>query len=132
MSCEFCGFFRNIYFEKHLRIALLEYFCHVPAARYILKAKKRTLETIRNMLKVNNKVTQNDFNDVVQVSLLVTLNIFHTFFQGFYCLKRAGNCQLVVLDYFDLVRQRKVIGGVAKLNEPANCDTKLNVCMNTA
>ena len=28
--------------------------------------------------------------------------------------------------------QYDINSGVAKLNEPANCDTKLNFCMNTA
>ena len=44
------------------------------------------------LVKVNNKNTrmkhqihQNDSNDVVLVSLTLTLNIFHTLFQCFYC-----------------------------------------------
>ena len=34
------------------------------------------------MFKNNNKKTQNDANDVVLVFLLLTLNIFHTFFSA--------------------------------------------------
>ena len=40
----------------------------------------KTVETLWIMFKVNNKKHQNDVNDVVLVFLLLTLNIFHTFF----------------------------------------------------
>ena len=38
------------------------------------------------MFKVNNKNTRNDDNDIVLVFLLLTLNIFHTFFRVFLLL----------------------------------------------
>ena len=49
---------------------------------YLFKVAIEALEMVRNMLKVNNKDTKttsykNDVNDVVLVSLLLTLNIFH-------------------------------------------------------
>ena len=41
MSCEFCEFFRKNYSAKHLHMAVLEYFGHVPAKRYMLKVNNR-------------------------------------------------------------------------------------------
>ena len=42
------------------------------------------------MFKVNNK----DTSGIVLVSLLLILNIFHTFFWCFYCQLWAGKCRL--------------------------------------
>ena len=63
-----------------------------PAGIYLLKVNNRnTRKKVWNMFKVNNKDTkttphQNDANGVVLVSLLLTLNIFHTFVLVFLLL----------------------------------------------
>ena len=44
------------------------------------KSTKEKLEKVWNMFKVNNKETGTKPMDVVVVFLLLTLNIFHTFF----------------------------------------------------
>ena len=45
-----------------------------PANIYLFKIDKRNTKKLRNIFKVNNK-------NVVLVFLLLTLNIFHTFFR---------------------------------------------------
>ena len=45
-----------------------------------------------NMFKVKNKIPQNNFIDVVLVFLLLTLNIFHTFFYCIYCWFWTSKC----------------------------------------
>ena len=44
------------------------------------------------MFQVNKKKHQKDVNDVVLVFLLLTLNIFHTFFQFFYDFEQLVTC----------------------------------------
>ena len=44
------------------------------------KSKRKLLEKVCNMLKVNNKDTRTTLINVVLVPLLLTLNIFRTFF----------------------------------------------------
>ena len=47
----------------------------------MFKANNRNKKkTLYNMFKVNNKKYQDDVIDVILVFLLLTLNIFHTFF----------------------------------------------------
>ena len=57
------------------------------------------LHKVWNMFKINNK-------DVVLVSFLLTLNIFHTWFYCFLCLLRTCSCRnktsLVLLILWDL------------------------------
>ena len=47
------------------------------------KSILETLEKVGDMFSVNKKKHQNDVIDVVLVFLLLTLNIFHTFFWCF-------------------------------------------------
>ena len=57
------------------------------AGNYILKVKNRNARTkVWNMFKVNNEDTKNNAIGVVLVSLLLTLNIFHTFVPMFLLL----------------------------------------------
>ena len=52
----------------------------------------------RNIVKVNNKRIK--VNDIVMLSLLLTLNIFHTLLQCFHCWIWTSRCQLVTLNYW--------------------------------
>ena len=47
-----------------------------------------------NMFQFNNKHTTNDANYVVLMSLLLTLNKFHTLFCCFHCWIWTSTCQL--------------------------------------
>ena len=75
-SCysEILFYFASLYLLKWMDVAATE--VTVPAGNY--------------MFKVNYK----DFNGLVLVSLLLTLNIFHTFFYYFYCWLWTGKCWL--------------------------------------
>ena len=56
-----------------------------------------TIETLENGVKYvqsQQERNQDDVNVKIMVSLLLTLNIFHTFFLRFYCKIRTGNCLL--------------------------------------
>ena len=49
------------------------------------KSTTETLEKGLTCVESKQKRHQNDVTDVVLVSLWLTLNIFHIFFQSFYC-----------------------------------------------
>ena len=67
-----------------------------PANIYLLKVINRnTRKKERNMFKVNNRNTRTtSCRSGVLVFLLLTLNIFHTFFWCFYCCLGTGKCLL--------------------------------------
>ena len=68
-----------------------------PANIYLFKINNRnTTKRCKIYLKLIIKTT-NNVNDVVLVSLLLTLNIFQTFFYCCYCWLWTGKC---LLGYF--------------------------------
>ena len=62
-----------------------------------ITCSKSTIETVKQVVKYvqrKQKRHQNNVDDVVLVSSLLNLNVFHTLFQFFYCWLWAGNCLL--------------------------------------
>ena len=56
-----------------------------PISIYPFKVNNRNTRTRCEICSKSTKRHQNDANGVVLVSLLLTLNIFHTLFSCFYC-----------------------------------------------
>ena len=57
----------------------------------------------RNMFKVNNKNYKNNVNDVLLVFLLLTLNVFHTFFSVSIVDFKQVNVNWVTKDFFSIL-----------------------------
>ena len=52
---------------------------------------------VNNMHKVLTLINQSNVTDAVQESLLLTLNLFYTFFYCFHCWHWTGKCLLDVI-----------------------------------
>ena len=91
----------NFTYSSHLFLAFLFWtlsiylFAWTPANILVEGQKLKHRSNVWNLFKVNNKDTrQNDVDDVVLLSLLLTWNRFHTLIWCFYCWLWTSKCQL--------------------------------------
>ena len=71
MFLDICGLLRGCIYNFIVKALVFN-----PAGIYQVKGNNRNINEVWNMFKINNKVQQNDAG----VFLVLTLNIFYTFF----------------------------------------------------
>ena len=77
----------KVVFLKHVFFGVMDIIL-IELTKLTFTCSKSTIETLEKGVKYvqkNTKKYQNDAIDVVLMSLLLTLNIFHTFFYCFHC-----------------------------------------------
>ena len=82
-----------------------------PGCNYLFKVKRETLEQDVKMFKVKNKAIRT-MSAVVLVSLLLTLNIFHTLLYYFCCKRYESKCRLCEIS---ITTQSEIIRAMASM-----------------